>query len=319
MYAPGSMWCSGVTVQDFSAYLKHHPTMSHKRSMIYRAHKALLFDLSLCSNRSFDTAWPPLLLSATQTISRLKPQERPVAPSTTRQGGEYAEFAGHDISRRVARGIKDAASSSISIDSGPLDDLSLEGLDRFENMTLRGWEDTFKARGYPRVGRVVTPPPPRSFSRAELRAFDGRSAFEAAINSEGAGGGRACGEEPGLDVEGKGAAGAGGEAVPEPAPAPAPMPAGYATRPIYMAVKDKVFDVSFGGSEFYVDGGPYECLAGRDASRVLARMSMKPEDVEGVLDYASLNDREEKNLDDWVEKLGEGGRGYPVVGWIDIS
>lgn len=191
-------------------------------------------------------------------------------------------------------------------------------------MTLRGWEDTFKARSYPRVGRVVTPPPPRLFSRAELRAFDGRSASEAA--SEAAGGEGRSAEEAGVGEEGKEGAGAegGGQAesvpVPVPVPVPMPMPAGYATRPIYMAVRDKVFDVSFGGSEFYVDGGPYECLAGRDASRVLAKMSMKPEDIEGVLDYASLNHREEKNLADWVGKLGEGegGRGYPIVGWIDL-
>eukprot|EP00752_Nemacystus_decipiens_P013832 g12281.t1 len=197
-----------------------------------------------------------------------------------------------------------------------MDDLSLEGLDRFEEMTLRGWEDTFKARGYPRVGRVVTPPPPRLFSRAELRAFDGRSAVKATCE-EATGGGRGKrGQEPWIDAEGNGGTGAEGEAGPESGPAPMTMPAGYAVRPIYMGVRDKVFDVSFGGSEFYVDGGPYECLAGRDASRVLAKMSMKPEDVEGVLDYASLNSREEKNLADWVEKLGERGRGYPVVGWI---
>ena len=238
----------------------------------------------------------------------------------TFQGGEYSEFAGHDISRRVARGIKDA--SRASTDSAPLDDLSLEGLDRFEKMTLRGWEDTFKARGYPTVGRVVTPPPPRLFSRAELRAFDGRPAGRA-TSERVEGGGRRCEEEEEARVDGKregkgeGEAGAEGEAV--PGSGPVPIPAGYAARPIYMGVRDKVFDVSFGGSEFYVDGGPYECLAGRDASRVLAKMSMKPEDVEGVLDYASLSDREEKNLSDWVEKLGEGGKGYPVVGRIDLD
>lgn len=218
----------------------------------------------------------------------------------------------------MARVIK-----STGTDSAPLDDLSLEGLDRFEKMTLRGWEDIFKARGYPRVGRVVTPPPPRLFSRAELRAFDGRSS--AGATSERAEGRERNGEEAQVHEKGKGErkeegeAGAKGEAVPEQESGPVPMPAGYATRPIYMGVRDKVFDVSFGGSEFYVDGGPYECLAGKDASRVLAKMSMKPEDVEGVLDYASLNDREEKNLADWVEKLGERGRGYPAVGWIDLT
>ncbi|CAM9377444.1 unnamed protein product [Ectocarpus fasciculatus] len=239
-------------------------------------------------------------------------------------GGEYSEFAGHDISRRVAHGA--------SRSDRPLDDLSLEGLDRFEKMTLRGWEDTFRARGYPTLGRVVAPPPPRFFSRAELRAFDGRPADVAAPEhgeterGAGAGGGKreVGGGEPGELVA---ALGRQEEQPAEPLPpgqeakaaANAVVFRNYAARPIYMGVKDKVFDVSFGGSEFYLEGGPYECLAGRDASRVLAKMSMASEDIEGVLDYSCLTGREEKNLADWVEKLGEGGKGYPVVGWIDLG
>lgn len=242
------------------------------------------------------------------------------------QGGEYSEFAGHDITRRVARGFSRSSGSGATNGAGsgapPLDDLSLEGLDRFERMTLRGWEDTFKARGYPRLGRVVRPPLPRLFSRAELRAFDGRPAVAAA--EDGAGGGGEGGEGGGGEGEGGGlrdkAVAVAGTPKPTPTPAaPTPLPAEYAARPIYVGVRDKVFDVSFGGSEFYLEGGAYECLAGRDASRVLARMSMTREDVEGVLDYSRLTDREEKNLSDWADKLGEGGKGYPVVGWIDLG
>ena len=93
-------------------------------------------------------------------------------PSLLAQGGKYTEFAGHDISRRVARGL--AGGSSGNDGSAELDDLALDGLDRFEQMTLTGWEDMFAARGYPVLGRVVAPPPPRTFSRAELRSFNGR-------------------------------------------------------------------------------------------------------------------------------------------------
>ncbi|CAM9444620.1 unnamed protein product [Ectocarpus sp. 13 AM-2016] len=243
-------------------------------------------------------------------------------------GGEYSEFAGHDISRRVAHGASHSDRSSSTL----LDDLSLEGLGRFEHMTLRGWEDTFRARGYPSLGRVVAPPPPRLFSGAELRAFDGRPADVAAPEHgetkrrAGAGGGEreVGGGEPGGRVA------ALGRREEQPAESLPPEQeakatandvffSNYAARPIYMGVKDKVFDVSFGGSEFYMEGGPYECLAGRDASRVLAKMSMASEDIEGVLNYSCLTDREEKNLADWVEKLGEGGKGYPVVGWIDVG
>lgn len=248
----------------------------------------------------------------------------PLPPSL--QGGEYSEFAGHDISRRVARGVSRSRVdvSDTNSSNALLDDLSLEGFDRFEKMTLRGWEDTFKARGYPRLGRVVAPPPPRFFSRAELRAFDGRPAAAEEGGEEGEDrdvGGEGLG---GQASEGAGAARGGGKAGGQTALGSrqekvSSLPANYAAQPIYLGVKDKVFDVSFGGSEFYLEGGAYQCLAGRDASRVLAKMSMTPEDIEGVLDYACLTSREEKNLGDWVEKLGSGGKGYPVVGWIDIG
>lgn len=205
------------------------------------------------------------------------PCHRPSLPPTL-QGGKYCEFAGHDITRRAAKGLGTAENNGHchGYDES-LDDLSLEDLERFERMTIDGWENTFIARGYPLVGRVITPPAPRRMVREELRPFDGRGLGEGAL------------------------------------------PEGYGTVPIYMGVKDRVFDVSFGGSEFYTNGGAYECLAGQDASRVLAKMSMEREDVEGVLDYSVLTDRERKNIDDWVEKLGEGGKGYPVVGWIDLD
>lgn len=194
------------------------------------------------------------------------------------QGGEYSELAGHDVSRRVARGL--GRSSPQDGDDGDLDDLSLEGMGRFEEMTLNGWEDIFAMRGYPVVGRVVaTSSPSRVFSREELRPFRGGSV--------------PVGQRGGY-----------------------PLPRDYAVPPIYVGVMDKVFDVSFGGADFYTEGGPYECLAGRDASRVLAKMSMSPEDVEGELDYSRLTRKELKNLNDWVKRFED--KGYPVVGRLEI-
>ena len=38
---------------------------------------------------------------------------------------------------------------------------------------------------------------------------------------------------------------------------------------IYVGLKGKVFDVSFGGEELYGEGGPYHIFAGIDASRAL--------------------------------------------------
>ena len=194
------------------------------------------------------------------------------------QCGEYSELAGHDVSRRVARGLRQ--SSTRDGGDGNLDDLSLEGMGRFEEMTLNGWEDIFAMRGYPVMGRVVaTPSPSRVFSREELRVFRG--------------GPLALQPRDGF-----------------------PLPRGYAVPPIYVGVMDRVFDVSFGGAEFYTEGGTYECLAGRDASRVLARMSMSPEDVEGELDYSRLTRKELKNLTDWVKRFED--KGYPVVGRLEL-
>ena len=89
-------------------------------------------------------------------------------------------------------------------------------------------------------------------------------------------------------------------------------PEGYATAPIYVAAKGKVFDMSFGGVTFYGPGGPYNRFAGRDASRALAKMSLDAAD----LDNPRIDDLEEKQikiLDDWVQKF-EHSKGYPIVG-----
>ncbi|CAM9613941.1 unnamed protein product, partial [Choristocarpus tenellus] len=181
--------------------------------------------------------------------------------------GKYSALAGCEASRCVARGVIGPGKNILE----ELNELSLEGLHRFEQMTLDGWVDTFAARGYPVMGKVVPTPKPRPMSREKLRQFDGRQPY---------------------------------------------LPSGYSSPPIYVGVGREVFDVSFGGSEFYTKGGPYECLAGRDASRVLARMSMTQQDIEGVLDYDNLSSKEKKNLQDWSAKLGK-GKGYPVVGWLD--
>lgn len=89
--------------------------------------------------------------STSQPSSFSNPRSPPNARNSRNQSGELAAFAGHDVSRWVARGLvasKDDGKSD-------LDDLSLTGLNRIEMMTLAGWEERFKACGYPVVGRVV--------------------------------------------------------------------------------------------------------------------------------------------------------------------
>uniref|UniRef100_A0A7S0CLZ8 Cytochrome b5 heme-binding domain-containing protein n=1 Tax=Proboscia inermis TaxID=420281 RepID=A0A7S0CLZ8_9STRA len=92
------------------------------------------------------------------------------------------------------------------------------------------------------------------------------------------------------------------------------VPEGYAVAPIYIGVGERVFDVSFGGVEFYGKGGAYERFAGKDASRALAKMSFDPADTANT-DTSDLSEKELKVLNDWVKTFDE-RKGYPVVGKI---
>nr|KYP44224.1 putative steroid-binding protein 3 [Cajanus cajan] len=79
------------------------------------------------------------------------------------------------------------------------------------------------------------------------------------------------------------------------------------SKPIYVAVKGRVYDVTTGKS-FYGPGGPYAMFAGRDASRALAKMSKNDEDISPSLD--GLSDKEIGVLNDWENKFQAK---YPVV------
>ncbi|MCD7464709.1 hypothetical protein HAX54_053275 [Datura stramonium] len=54
---------------------------------------------------------------------------------------------------------------------------------------------------------------------------------------------------------------------------------------------------------FYGPGGSYAMFAGRDASRALAQLSFKPEDINGNL--KGLSDAELEVLQDWEYKFME--------------
>eukprot|EP00262_Sarcandra_glabra_P009410 TRINITY_DN23786_c0_g1_i1.p1 TRINITY_DN23786_c0_g1~~TRINITY_DN23786_c0_g1_i1.p1 ORF type:complete len:101 (+),score=19.62 TRINITY_DN23786_c0_g1_i1:70-372(+) len=83
-----------------------------------------------------------------------------------------------------------------------------------------------------------------------------------------------------------------------------------ASKPIYVAIKGRVFDVSTGKS-FYGNGGDYCMFAGKDASRALAKMSKKEEDVSG--DLEGVSEKEMGVLSDWEKKFEAK---YPVVGHL---
>lgn len=82
-------------------------------------------------------------------------------------------------------------------------------------------------------------------------------------------------------------------------------------KPIYMAVKGVVFDVTAGKS-FYGKKAPYNVLAGKDATLAVAKMSLQPEDL--ISDVSSLSDEDLKELDNTYEQVYNAK--YPVVGYM---
>jgi membrane-associated progesterone receptor component len=64
----------------------------------------------------------------------------------------------------------------------------------------------------------------------------------------------------------------------------------------------------------YAPGTTYNLFAGKDASRALAKMSFKPEDVNSR-DLSDLTEEQLKVLSDWAAKF-EFKRKYPIVGLL---
>jgi membrane-associated progesterone receptor component len=90
---------------------------------------------------------------------------------------------------------------------------------------------------------------------------------------------------------------------------------GEDNKPVFFAVRGRVFDVSR-GRNFYGPGGPYSNFAGRDATRGLACGSfdedMLTKDLDGPLDTLSdLGEAEMESLKGWEERFEEK---YDIVG-----
>jgi membrane-associated progesterone receptor component len=69
-----------------------------------------------------------------------------------------------------------------------------------------------------------------------------------------------------------------------------------------------VFDVSKNPKSYGPDGG-YRVFVGKDASRALAKSSLKPEDA--VPEYEDLDAKDLKVLDDWYSYFSQR---YNIVG-----
>ncbi|XVF50522.1 hypothetical protein PTKIN_Ptkin04bG0108200 [Pterospermum kingtungense] len=81
-------------------------------------------------------------------------------------------------------------------------------------------------------------------------------------------------------------------------------------KPLLIAIKGQIYDVSFSAS-FYGRGGSYSMFTGRDASRALAMLSFKPEDLTGNIQ--GLSAEELSVLEDWEYKFRDK---YPIVGRV---
>ncbi|KAJ3096150.1 hypothetical protein HDU97_006182 [Phlyctochytrium planicorne] len=83
-----------------------------------------------------------------------------------------------------------------------------------------------------------------------------------------------------------------------------------ASKPVYLAVKGTVFDVSQNRG-MYEPGQGYSVFAGKDASKALGMSSLKPEDC--IADFSGLNAEEMQTLDKWHAHYQ---KKYPIVGRV---
>ncbi|KAI5851975.1 cytochrome b5-like heme/steroid binding domain-containing protein [Tricharina praecox] len=78
---------------------------------------------------------------------------------------------------------------------------------------------------------------------------------------------------------------------------------------VWVAIKGVVFDVS--GNKSYLPGGSYNVFAGKDASRGLAKSSVKQEDA--VPQWNDLGPKEKQVLEDWFTFFS---KRYNVLGKV---
>ncbi|KAF4371563.1 hypothetical protein G4B88_008278 [Cannabis sativa] len=79
-------------------------------------------------------------------------------------------------------------------------------------------------------------------------------------------------------------------------------------KPLLISIKGQIYDVS-SSRMFYGPGGPYAMFTGKEASRALALLSFKPQDMNDNLE--DLGPDELQVLEDWEDKFIDK---YPKVG-----
>ncbi|EXC30816.1 Membrane steroid-binding protein 2 [Morus notabilis] len=73
-------------------------------------------------------------------------------------------------------------------------------------------------------------------------------------------------------------------------------------KPLLISIKGQIYDVS-SSRMFYGPGGAYSMFTGKEASRALALLSFKPQDINGNLE--DLGPEELQVLEDWEDKFTE--------------
>tara|TARA_B100000035_G_scaffold183865_1_gene156940 strand:- start:431 stop:1021 length:591 start_codon:yes stop_codon:yes gene_type:complete len=87
------------------------------------------------------------------------------------------------------------------------------------------------------------------------------------------------------------------------------IPEGRVHPPIYICLRGKIYDVSYGGYHFYNDKCQYHLFSGKDVSVAFAKMSFHKEDINNN-DISTLSHAELKCLDNWIKSYEK----YPIVG-----
>ncbi|CAI9730727.1 Hypothetical predicted protein [Octopus vulgaris] len=86
------------------------------------------------------------------------------------------------------------------------------------------------------------------------------------------------------------------------------------TKPIYLALKGVVFDVST-RREFYGKNAVYNRLVGRDSTNAVAKMSLHETDVSKAHDISDLSETQLKDLEQIFHQVYLAK--YPIVGFMD--
>lgn len=205
------------------------------------------------------------------------------------KGSGYHIFAGREATRAMA---KFSFEEFDLINCYKNDDFGL-----YEINTLEEWILKFEFK-YPKVGHVSIPLTNLKFTKNDLEFFNGKNIKE-------------------IDLENN------NENYSETIKKIITASKNRINSPILVAINKNIIDVSYGGMNFYGTNGPYSIFAGKNITKALATMSLKPEDVLNShnYDYAKNNLLNEltpeqiKTLKDWEIKFIDKKK-YPVIGQL---